>query len=96
MQAGFKNTYDSIAAFSATDLTEDLKTFDRPTLIIHGDDDQVVPIDASARAAKKLVPRSIEGAVGVGWRTASRVLPGRWSPWRGMGAARPFVVVLNS
>ncbi|SEA99918.1 non-heme chloroperoxidase [Rubrimonas cliftonensis] len=58
MQAGFRNTYDSIAAFSATDLTEDLKKFDRPTLIIHGDDDQVVPIDASARAAKKLVPHA--------------------------------------
>lgn len=58
MQAGFKNTYDSIAAFSATDLTEDLKKFDRPTLIIHGDDDQVVPIDASARAAKTLVPHA--------------------------------------
>lgn len=59
MQAGFKNTYDSIEAFSATDLTEDLKKFDRPTLIIHGDDDQVVPIDASARAAKRLVPHAM-------------------------------------
>ncbi len=58
MQAGFKNTYDSIKAFSETDLTEDLKTFDRPTLIVHGDDDQVVPIDASARAAKRLVPHA--------------------------------------
>lgn len=58
MQAGFKNTYDSIAAFSATDLTEDLKKFDKPTLIIHGDDDQIVPIDASARAAKALVPHA--------------------------------------
>jgi non-heme chloroperoxidase len=58
MQAGFRNTYDSIAAFSATDLTEDLKKFDKPTLIIHGDDDQVVPIDASARAAKTLVPHA--------------------------------------
>jgi non-heme chloroperoxidase len=58
LQAGFKNTYDSIAAFSETDLTEDLKTFDRPTLILHGDDDQVVPIDASARAARALVPHA--------------------------------------
>jgi non-heme chloroperoxidase len=58
LQAGFKNTYDSIAAFSATDHTEDLKKFDKPTLIIHGDDDQVVPIDASARAARKLVPHA--------------------------------------
>jgi len=55
MMAGHKNTYDSIAAFSATDFTQDLKRFDVPTLIIHGDDDQVVPIDASARAAVKLV-----------------------------------------
>jgi non-heme chloroperoxidase len=55
MQAGHKNTYDSIAAFSATDFTEDLKRFNVPTLVIHGDDDQIVPIDASGRAAAKLV-----------------------------------------
>lgn len=58
MQGGFKNTYDSIAAFSATDFTEDLKKFDRPTLLVHGDDDQIVPIDAAARAAKTLVPHA--------------------------------------
>ena len=58
MQGGFKNTYDSIAAFSATDFTEDLKKFDRPTLIVHGDDDQIVPIDAAGRASKKLVPHA--------------------------------------
>jgi non-heme chloroperoxidase len=58
MMAGFKNTYDSIKAFSETDFTEDLKKFDRPTLIVHGDDDQVVPIDASAKASKKLVPHA--------------------------------------
>ncbi|WP_105104328.1 alpha/beta fold hydrolase [Microbulbifer pacificus] len=55
MQGGHKNTYDSIAAFSATDFREDLKKFDVPTLIVHGDDDQIVPIDTSARAAAKLV-----------------------------------------
>jgi non-heme chloroperoxidase len=55
MQAGHKNTYDSIAAFSATDFRGDLKKFNVPTLIIHGDDDQIVPIDASGRAAAKLV-----------------------------------------
>ncbi|HEU4776738.1 MAG TPA: alpha/beta hydrolase [Telluria sp.] len=55
MQAGHKNTYDSIAAFSATDFRDDLKKFDVPTLLIHGDDDQIVPIDTSARAAAKLV-----------------------------------------
>ncbi len=58
MQGGHKNTYDSIAAFSATDLRPDLAKFDVPTLIIHGDDDQVVPIDNSARAAHKLIKGS--------------------------------------
>jgi non-heme chloroperoxidase len=56
MTAGHKNTYDSIAAFSATDFTRDLTRFDKPTLVIHGDDDQVVPIDASARSVKRLLP----------------------------------------
>ena len=46
MMGGHKNTYECIKAFSETDFTEDLKKFDVPTLIIHGDDDQVVPIDA--------------------------------------------------
>src|SRR5690606_21697976 len=55
MQGGHKNTYDSIAAFSATDFREDLKKFDVPTLVIHGDDDQVVPIDLSGRALAALV-----------------------------------------
>ena len=55
MQGGHKNTYDSIAAFSATDFREDLKKFDVPTLVIHGDDDQVVPIDLSGRASAALV-----------------------------------------
>jgi non-heme chloroperoxidase len=55
MQAGHKNTFDSIAAFSATDFREDLKKFDVPTLVIHGDDDQIVPIDAAGRAAVKLI-----------------------------------------
>jgi non-heme chloroperoxidase len=58
MMAGHKNTYDSIKAFSETDFTEDLKKFDRPTLIVHGDADQVVPIDAAAKASKKLVPHA--------------------------------------
>ncbi len=51
MQSGIKNTYDSIAAFSATDFREDLKKFDIPTLVIHGDDDQIVPIDTSGKAS---------------------------------------------
>src|SRR5665811_916769 len=50
MQAGHKNTFDCIKAFSETDFTEDLKKFDVPTLIVHGDDDQVVPIGAAALA----------------------------------------------
>lgn len=55
MMGGHKNTYDSIAAFSETDFTEDLKKFDVPTLVIHGDDDQIVPIDAAGRASAKIV-----------------------------------------
>jgi len=55
MQAGFKNTYDSIKAFSATDFRADLKKFDKPTLIVHGDDDQIVPIDAAGKAAAAIV-----------------------------------------
>jgi non-heme chloroperoxidase len=55
MQAGAKNTYDCIKAFSETDFTEDLKKIDVPTLIIHGDDDQIVPIDSTSRRTAKLV-----------------------------------------
>ena len=55
MQAGHKNTFDCIKAFSETDFTEDLKKFDMPTLILHGDDDQIVPIGASALRSSKLV-----------------------------------------
>lgn len=55
MRAGHKNTFDCIKAFSETDFTEDLKKFDVPTLIVHGDDDQIVPIGASALSAAKLV-----------------------------------------
>ena len=55
MQGGLKNEFDCIKAFSETDFTEDLKKFDVPTLIIHGDDDQIVPIGASADASSKLV-----------------------------------------
>lgn len=55
MQGGLKNQLDCIKAFSETDFTEDLKQFDIPTLIIHGDDDQIVPIDASAHASLELI-----------------------------------------
>jgi len=55
MLAGQKAAYDCIKAFSETDFTEDLKKFDVPTLIIHGDDDQIVPIGASAMLSSKIV-----------------------------------------
>ena len=55
MLCGHKAAYDCIKAFSETDLTEDLKKFDVPTLILHGDDDQIVPIGASALLSCKIV-----------------------------------------
>src|SRR4051812_24517511 len=55
MQAGFKGVIDCIKAFSETDFTGDLKKFDVPTLILHGDDDQIVPIGASAMLSSELV-----------------------------------------
>jgi len=58
MQSGHKNALDCIKAFSETDFTEDLKKFDVPTLVLHGDDDQIVPIDAAGRASAKLVKGS--------------------------------------
>jgi non-heme chloroperoxidase len=59
MLAGHKNTYDSIKAFSETDCTEDLKKIDVPTLIVHGDDDQIVPIDTAGRASAGLVKNAV-------------------------------------
>jgi non-heme chloroperoxidase len=55
MQAGLKNVYDSIKAFSETDFHEDLKKFDVPTLIMHGEDDQIVPINISGKRSAKLI-----------------------------------------
>jgi non-heme chloroperoxidase len=55
MMSGHRNAYDWIKAFSETDFTEDLKKIDVPTLILHGDDDQIVPIGASAMLSAKLV-----------------------------------------
>src|SRR5580765_1135008 len=55
MQGGLKNVYDSIKAFSETDFHEDLKKFDVPTLIMHGEDDQIVPINISGRKSAKLI-----------------------------------------
>jgi non-heme chloroperoxidase len=55
MMAGFPAAYDCIKAFSETDFTEDLKRFDVPTLIMHGDDDQIVPIGASAMLSSRII-----------------------------------------
>ena len=58
MQCGFNAAFDCIKAFSETDFTEDLKKIDVPTLILHGDDDQIVPIGASAMLSSKLIKRA--------------------------------------
>jgi non-heme chloroperoxidase len=55
MQAGFNGVFDCIKAFSETDFTKDLEKFDIPTLILHGDDDQIVPIEASAVLTAKII-----------------------------------------
>ena len=59
MQGGLHGIYDCIKAFSETDFTQDLKKFDVPTLILHGDDDQIVPIGASAMLSSKLVKGAV-------------------------------------
>ena len=61
MQAGAKNAYESVKAFSETDFTEDLKKIDVPTLVMHGEDDQIVPVHDSARKSARL----IRGAKGI-------------------------------
>jgi non-heme chloroperoxidase len=58
MQAGFKNVFDCVKAFSETDQTDDLRKLNVPTLFIHGDDDQIVPIGPSSQAAVKLAPKA--------------------------------------
>jgi non-heme chloroperoxidase len=55
MQAGLLNAYESIKAFSETDQTEDLKKFDVPTLVLHGEDDQIVPVRDSAKKSARLI-----------------------------------------
>lgn len=59
MLCGFKAAYDCIKAFSETDFTEDMKSLDIPVLLLHGTDDQVVPIDASARVGIKLLKKGV-------------------------------------
>lgn len=58
MQAGLKSAYECVAAFSETDFTEDLRRFDIPTLVMHGEDDQIVPVHDAARKSARM----IEGA----------------------------------
>jgi non-heme chloroperoxidase len=58
MMGGAKAHYDGIKAFSETDFTEDLKAIEVPTLVMHGDDDQIVPIAASALLSAKLLKKS--------------------------------------
>jgi non-heme chloroperoxidase len=55
MQSGLKNSYDSIKAFSETDFTEELKKIDVPTLVMHGEDDQIVPVKDSAKKSARLI-----------------------------------------
>ena len=84
MMAGFPASYYCIKAFSETDLTEDLKKIDVPTLILHGDDDQIVPIGASAMLSSKIVKGA--HAQGLQGRAARHVhdAQGRSTPtcWR--------------
>jgi non-heme chloroperoxidase len=60
MQAGLKNAYECIKAFSETDFTQDLRKFDVPTLVMHGEDDQIVPIKDSAKKSAKLIKDAAE------------------------------------
>jgi non-heme chloroperoxidase len=60
MQCGLKNSYESIKAFSETDFTEDLKKFDIPTLVMHGEDDQIVPVRNSGKKSAQLIRGSVE------------------------------------
>jgi non-heme chloroperoxidase len=58
MQAGIKGVFDCISAFSETDFTDDLRTLEVPTLLLHGDDDQIVPIAISSRRSLALTPNA--------------------------------------
>jgi non-heme chloroperoxidase len=60
MQSGLKNSYECVKAFSETQFYEDLKSFDVPTLFMHGEDDQIVPIDITSRRSAKLVSGAVE------------------------------------
>jgi non-heme chloroperoxidase len=60
MQGGLKNSYECVKAFSETDFRDDLKRFDVPTLLMHGEDDQIVPIDISSRKSVTLINGAVE------------------------------------
>ncbi len=60
MQGGLENVYDCVKAFSETEFHDDLKKFDVPTLLMHGEDDQIVPIDISSRRSAKLINGAVE------------------------------------
>ncbi len=60
MQVGLKNTYECVKAFSETDFSDDLKKFDVPTLLMHGEDDQIVPIDLSSRKSARQIAGAVE------------------------------------
>jgi non-heme chloroperoxidase len=60
MQGGFKNLYECVKAFSETEFHDDLKKFDVPTLLMHGEDDQIVPINISSRKSAKLIKGAVE------------------------------------
>jgi non-heme chloroperoxidase len=60
MQAGLKNAYECIKAFSETDFTDDLKKIDVPTLVMHGEDDQIVPVKDSAVKSARLIKNAKE------------------------------------
>ncbi len=100
MMAGMPASYFCVKAFSETDLTEDLKKIDAPTLILHGDDDQIVPIAASALLSAKLVknaelkicegapPRHVHDAEGQGQRRPFGVRGAFGETARGVKASR--------
>ena len=103
MLGGMKAGYDCIKAFSETDFTEDLKKFDVPTLILHGEDDQIVPIQAAAPLSAKLVKNSVLKVYpgfphGMPTTNANRSMPTCWGSssevrkclLKRLSEARPF------
>ena len=82
MQAGLNNAYDCVKAFSETDFTEDLKKFDVPALVVHGEDDQIVPINISGKRSAKLrdiKPPSDRPPI---WMKLRRLMPSQSTPVR--------------